>query len=348
MSALGPNAGRVDSFIRSTSFASFKGLTDKDLTKRANAFGCELGNQPIPVKFTAFINALSIVESPLVVSSRLTLRRPIPEDVAEYIVLDEFGGVSFPLGETHFSVVGEFLFDAISTGVAQGEFIRTIGALCLFRVGGIATNRYEMRSKHSYMPGVGTISGGGRHSRFTYALSTPDIGTLNKYLHDVVPLLPDPFHLNEVSTERDIAYTRYRDALFQDGPSERAITSAITALEALFLTGKAELMHRLAQRVSVFLRVLGTHPNPENTYDNVKTGYDIRSTFIHGSSLKPTERPQADALAPVLLEYARVCTLAFFQMTTSKTELLKQIDQAMINPVSMHKLESSLTSVVHK
>jgi len=122
----------------------------------------------------------------------------------------------------------------------------------------------------------------------------------------------------------------------------------MTALEALFLKNEPELSHRLAQRVSVFLRALGPQADARSTYDNVNKGYKIRSTFIQGGSLKPKDRPHADSLAPVLLEYARVCVLAFFQIPTRKDQLLKQVDRAMIDPAGVNELEASLASVVHR
>ena len=133
-----------------------------------------------------------------------------------------------------------------------------------------------------------------------------------------------------------------RDVL---GPSERAITSAITALEALFLVGESELSHRLAQRVALFLRVLGTQPDANGTFSKVKTGYGIRSTFIHGGSLKVKDRPEAESLAPVLLEYTRECVLAFFQTATPKGELIRQLDRAMIDPAAEGELATSLNGV---
>jgi hypothetical protein len=193
-----------------------------------------------------------------------------------------------------------------------------------------------------------TLSAPGRFSKFDFRLLSSDAVALNKFLHDVVPLLPDTLNLNNSATESEIAYMRYSDALFQDRPPERAITSAMTSLEALFLEGELELTHRLAQRVSLFLRILGTQKDARDTYDKVKRGYKIRSTFIHGGSLKAKDRPDADVLAPILLEYARECALVFFQLTTSKGELLRQLDRAMIDPSGVNELEASLNLVVHR
>ena len=98
----------------------------------------------------------------------------------------------------------------------------------------------------------------------------------------------------------------------------------------------------------MFMRVLGSQTDAGSTYDHVSQGYGIRSTFIHGSSVKPKARPQVDALAPILLDYARACALAFLQITTPKEKLLKQLDRAMIDPADMPELERSLASVVYK
>jgi len=349
VSALGPKAGLVQDFARSASSASFHGTDKKELSEQVTALGRELEDQPLPVQVRAFIDGLSIEESPLVISDRFILRQPTEEDVAQYIRLDEYGGFSHPLGDARFSVIGEFVFEVVSTGIAQREFLRTIDALRLFRVGGIVANRYEVRSRHSFLHGgVMTLSAPGRFSKFDFRLLSSDAVALNKFLHDVVPLLPDTLNLNNSATESEIAYMRYSDALFQDRPPERAITSAMTSLEALFLEGELELTHRLAQRVSLFLRILGTQKDARDTYDKVKRGYKIRSTFIHGGSLKAKDRPDADVLAPILLEYARECALVFFQLTTSKGELLRQLDRAMIDPSGVNELEASLNLVVHR
>jgi hypothetical protein len=206
-----------------------------------------------------------------------------------------------------------------------------------------------MRSRHSFLHGgVAILGSSSRPSQFSYTLSSSDVPALETFLEDIVPLLPDPFEPDKGMTPSKIALTRYTDALFHGGPPERIITSAITALEALFLDGTTELTHRLAQRVAVFLRVLGTQPDAQRTYDDVKKGYTIRSQFVHGGSLKVQDRPQAASSAPVLLQYARACLLAFFQMTTPKSEILERIDRAMIDPTAVEELEELLRPAVHK
>jgi hypothetical protein len=345
--AVGSNASLLEDFVRAVSFASFHGLDDEELRARANALSHELEGRPLPVTVTAFIDGLSITESPLRVSDNIVLRRPTPDDVAEYVDLDEYGGFSFPLGLTWFWVVGEFTFDAVSTGAAQQEFLRTVEALRLFRVGGVDTNRYRMNSRHNFS---GISFGTGRQllSRFSYTLSSSDINTLATFLKDIVSLVPDPFQTEHAATDVEIAHARYIDSLFQSGPPERTITSAITALEALFLKHEPELAHRLAQRVSVFLKAVGTQPDARGTYANLRKGYTIRSTFIHGGCLKAKDRTQAESLSSELVGYARQCVLARLQGGIAKEELLEKLDDAMIEPSAADDLLILLGSVAHR
>lgn len=349
VSTLGPNPSLMESLVRALSSASFRGLDDRELGERASALALELAGTPLPVTVTAFIDGLSISESPVVISKSLLLRRPTEEDVAEFVAVDEHGSHSFSVQEAWFRTIGEYVFDAVSTGAAQMEFLRVVEALRLYRVGGIAANRFTMRSRHSFLQGgAATLSSPSRHSKFSYTLSGADGAALKRFLDDVVPLLPDPFEGDKSMTPSGIALTRYLDALFQNGPPEQTITSAITALEALFLDDRIELAHRLAQRVCIFLRLLGTQPDAQQAYDDIKKGYAIRSKFVHGGSLRTQDRPQAASFAPVLVDYARTCLLAFFQMTVPKGELLEQLDRTMIDPKSAIKLESSLALIAHK
>lgn len=348
-SALRAKSMSVEQFARAVCFASYQGLDDVEMDARVSAFGRELEGKSLPVTVTAFIDGLSLGESPLVVSDRLLLRRPTHDDVAESVLLDEHGSHSIPLGETWFRVVGEFLYDAVYTGLAQAEFLRTLEAFRLFKVGGVSTNRYTMQSRHSFLSGrVTTLGGGGRYSRYQYALSASDSAPLSAFLRDLVPVLSDPFQPVKVESEAEIAHARYRDALFQSGLAEQEITSAVTALEALFLKGESELTHRLAQRVSVFLRVLGTQDDAASTYSTIVKGYKIRSKFIHGESLKPDDRPAADSLAKVLLEYVRESVLAFFQLKAKKAEILARLDRTMIDPTAVNELQASMGTVMHK
>ena len=57
---------------------------------------------------------------------------------------------------------------------------------------------------------------------------------------------------------------------------------------------------------------------------------------------------QLDALTPLLLDYARLSTLAFFQLKTTKDELLAQLDRTMIDPSALNTLHETLSAVRYR
>jgi hypothetical protein len=337
----------ANNFVTSICAACFLGLSDADLDKRVMSCGCELGGATLPVKITAFLDGLSIDSRSVAVSQYIVLRQPEFEDMAQYVPLDEFGGFSFPLADTFFRVVGEFSMTAPNSGQAQMMFLRNVAALQLFAVGGITAGRYTMTSDHAFLAGANaTLGQVTRRSRFACLITTADAARLDSFLRDISQLLPDPLEQSIGSSPREIALSRYRDSLFQSNPLEQCVTLAISSLEALFLKEEPELKHRLSQRVSVFLRVLGSHPDAMDTYNNVTQGYKIRSKFIHGGRAK--DQPKVEALAPVVLDYARLSTLAFFQLKTTKDELLAQLDRVMIDPAAVDALSATLSAVRYR
>jgi hypothetical protein len=153
-------ARSLEYFIRTMAYKSFQGLSDEDLAKDALDYGRELDGLPIRVKLTAFIDGISISDSPLPISAELTFRRPVAEDMAQYLTLDEMGGFSFPQSQTFFRIIGEFTCDVAGTGVAQGKFVRIVEALRLFRLGSVISNRYSMTSERSFLNrGIAALGG---------------------------------------------------------------------------------------------------------------------------------------------------------------------------------------------
>lgn len=329
----------IDNFVRSTALASYKGLSDEKLAALVKKYEGQLNGV---VHLTAYIDGICISESPLVISDWMVLRRPVPEDMAEYVKQDGVGGIYGPKGWAFFRVVGEFNFGP-SFEMAQDHLLRILAALRLFRVGGVVSNRYWM--KGSFLRPDRIIGMFGAPSTHFFTLSPSDSTSILQFFDDIVPIITEP---GSEASAIGIANSRYTSAILQNYPPEQVITSTVTALEALFLNNEPELKHRLAERVSIFLRLLGSQPDGYATYDTVSFGYRIRSKFIHGDSLKPKDQPEANRIAPMILEYARASVLAFFQLKMPKNELLKQLDRAIVDPSSVAALASQLASVKHK
>lgn len=62
------------------------------------------------------------------------------------------------------------------------------------------------------------------------------------------------------------------------------IVSYCTALECLFTSTKSEVNHRIAERVALFIG--SSIDTKKGLYTLIKKAYDVRSTIVHGSSLK--------------------------------------------------------------
>jgi hypothetical protein len=147
----------IDIFVGFMANESYKGLSDEKLTAYVNRYAGQLNGV---VHLTVYIDGISIGESPLVISDGMVLRRPVAEDMAEYVAQDGVGGIYGPKGWAFFRVIGEFNFGP-SFEMAQETLLRVLAALRLFRVGGVVSNRYMM--KGSFLRPDAMIGGfGGR------------------------------------------------------------------------------------------------------------------------------------------------------------------------------------------
>ena len=116
----------IDNFVRSTALASYKGLSDEKLAALVKKYEGQLNGV---VHLTAYIDGICISESPLVISDWMVLRRPVPEDMAEYVKQGYgVGGIYGPKGWAFFRVVGEFNFGP-SFEMGQDHLLRILAAL---------------------------------------------------------------------------------------------------------------------------------------------------------------------------------------------------------------------------
>lgn len=75
-----------------------------------------------------------------------------------------------------------------------------------------------------------------------------------------------------------------------------------SALEALVSTSTTELSHRVAERIAT---LLGNDKEERcEIYNNVKTGYDVRSKVAHGDLVKK-DREQIERISTIIDEYLR-------------------------------------------
>ena len=77
-----------------------------------------------------------------------------------------------------------------------------------------------------------------------------------------------------------------------NGTFPMKILSYCTALECLFTSSRTELVHKIAERVAILLE--SESKNKLELYNLIKKAYDIRSTIVHGSTLKGNNEDLTD------------------------------------------------------
>ncbi len=161
----------------------------------------------------------------------------------------------------------------------------------------------------------------------------------------MTPLVPTPILGTKEPDFLSTAFERYSDALLSPGPYEKGIASAVACLEALFLGDslQSEITYRLTRRVAALLGMCGW-PATE-VREKIKTAYDIRSSYVHGSVPTRKKKPTLDQRSRIFemtAEHARIAFLIMAQLTEWKMETYKKtisdIEDSLIDDVHRTKL----------
>lgn len=110
------------------------------------------------------------------------------------------------------------------------------------------------------------------------------------------------------------------------------ISNYCTAFESLFATSTSELTHKLAERVAFFLENDG-HSRID-TFQAMKKAYSVRSTTVHGGTLKESfieELKQISKKCDGLIRRALLCVLKNEQIREIFLGSSEQIDQFFLD-----------------
>jgi hypothetical protein len=225
------------------------------------------------------------------------IRQLKPADF-EHKLLPSYGSPIDTLRWEEASAMLEWTFHVQHGRHAQERLNVFMSILRLFCVGSVDYLEH-MLAPWSFRDLGGSLHSAPKHPRFVYQLRSSEVSALEAFEHRMFPLIGrqlPPFSPTEEGDDIGIAYERFSSALFQSGPVEAVITTAITALEALFLENQGELTRRLAQRVAILMRLVGDSPLSVAT--QVAEAYKIRSRFVHGTGIKTKLR---DSYKPSVL-----------------------------------------------
>jgi hypothetical protein len=328
---------------------------DEFLIDQIAVFLADLDGTPLDWTFVVWLDGLWLEDEKYDIEDKVILRRPIPSDLETET---RFGFWPVQLPPTHemylWSVPDAILESSYRSSdmqKIQHEIQIILDTLCLFRLGSISATRTTIAARSILQAGTMYSTPSHLPTTYKYSLSATDTGSLQTFFRKMKPLLSFISTI-ETSAQRisplKIAFERYKDALLGQGSIESKITSAITCFEALYLKSqeRMELFHRLSQRVSVLLGLLGF--GPLKVYNELSQAYEIRSTFIHGSQIDPDRQSSASQLCETIMDYARISLVVFIELqdTIDKEAFISKLDNSLLDAKALEKLRQLLNDNV--
>jgi len=147
-----------------------------------------------------------------------------------------------------------------------------------------------------------------------------------------------------VSDYKGISIARYQDAVLKNEDQINRIAYATMGLEALFLRrGETnELKFRLSVRVGKFMQII-TGDNALDVLKTVKEAYDIRSSFVHGSTGEEKGTDNTIILDKVS-DYLRKSIVVFLSLENKKKDdVLTLLDHSLLDQKADKELRELLS-----
>ena len=320
---------------------------EESLVDQIAVFLADLDGSPVDWKYEVWLDGIWLEDEQYEIEDGMVLRRPNPSDI-ETETRFELWPVQSPTSPgIHPWHIPSAILESMCRGSDNREIQREIKAIldtfCLFRLGSVVARETIMSARSILRAGTMHSPSWDIPAIYKYGLAVADVDSLQTFLRKMKPLLFLDSSV-EASTERisplSIALERYKDALLQRVPIESRITSAITCFEALYLKRqeRMELSHRLSQRVSALLRLLGLIPL--KAYNELSRAYEIRSIFIHGSQIDRDRQSSAIQLCKTIMDYARISLIAFIQLQDSmdKEALINKLDNSLLDENALDKV----------
>ena len=283
----------------------------------------------------------------------ITLRQPKIEDLEKESLMGVYRKpyLSSP------SAILQIEFFGREANEIQTKVNQAITILRLFKVGSVRYLSYHTWSESVIDMGASSVvtAMGPSVALEKSQLFDGDKEKLKKFWETMIKVLPPNFY-NLGKTGLDyitIAYTRYCDALLNNGALERRIANVVMGFESLFLRGEElqELSYRLCMRIARILALMGS--NPYDVRKIIKDSYHIRSLFVHGGCLNNEKKRKledrygnARHFLLSLLDYLRICIIiAIFLNKYKKEEFIGIIDDSLIDIEKQDLLNNLLRPV---
>lgn len=347
-------AGYLHSFARKVVHACFYAQenVDDQINSIITNFMRNLEGEPVMYGSEVELDGIVLRPETIEPAFGVTLRQPKIEDLEMERVayVPDLRGPFLPSPSAYLRIA----FLGRGAREVQLRIHQAIAIFRLFRVGSVKYTSYRMYSDSvtDQMAG-GTMTAGSREFTLEkYLVTSEDEPKLKKFWEAIVNVLPPSlFEFEQTAADNiAIAYTRYSDALLQNGLIERRIANAIMGIEALYLKGgeTQELVYRLCLRAGKLLRILGF--DHHDVKKHIADAYRLRNLFAHGSQLSYKQRRRLDLkykdlknLLLTVLDYLRVSIISAILLRKPKDELIDILDDSLIDDQKQELLNSWLS-----
>ena len=327
----------IINFVRQITNVCLDEIKEDKVIELINLFISDLEENPILWQPEVWIDGIWMETNSIKIQDNILLRKPEPVDL-EFESLYE----SYYPQEIHNwpSAILELEFRDKYPVQIQHKIESVIATLRLFKLGSIENLRSRL-NPNSISRGLGgtLFSNNLISAYYKYGLTEADAEDLTIFVNRIEPLIYSEI-IDKSADDIDyisIAYDRFCDALLKPVVPENRLTTAIMALEALYLkdTELNELTERLSQRVALALETFGY--DPLEVYNLVKKAYGVRSRFVHGSKV---EQKKIGELPEKILDYCRISIIIFLQIhdEQDKDKTINLLSNSLLSDIEKKKL----------
>ena len=335
----------LDRFVHRIMDESLHDIDEKDIVELVTLFISDLEHTPIQWNPIVWLDGIQMETDLVEINKYLKIKRPEPSDL-EYEIRYDITPIMRPdLGPGVPSAIMLFHHRAKDQLEMHYKIETIISTLKLFRVGSVLAQRIQWNPVSMLALG-GTGQNLKQSTPFKYELNKDNGQKLRDFFKIMEPMIFDRIIQKKNKEENfiTIAFTRYNNALEESMPESR-LTYGTMCLEALYLRDeRQELARKLSQRVASALSFFGY--NPLKVYNDVKSSYNIRSIFVHGSKIEREKRSDLARLEKEMMDYARISLIIFLQLQDNleKNDLLTKLDNSLLDS----KTKDRLTEILKK
>lgn len=336
----------LEEFIRRILECSLDDASEREIMNQIHLFICYLDDSPVLWGGSSWIDGLQVEET-IRLDEDVKIRPPTDDDLTIELPLSvaRHGGARSPKVVPR-SIV-EFSERTNDASEVDSERDEILSTLLLYSVTSIAEIRWE-RESENFRKGFKLYSrfNIGRRKLeslpFDRTIEEDEIDELRNFFSTVRPLISDQIVEKEGTDFLTIAFDRYQNAIADDDSDESRLTSAIMCLEALLLGAEGELSDKLSRRTGILLGFFDDY-HPIEVKNKIRSAYDIRSQYVHGSKID--EEEDISKLTYRILDYSRLCLVTFLQMSgeLEKKQFLTKLDESALHEGPKESLKETIS-----